>query len=170
MSRKHRHRDHKVKKMHTIIGEYAKMLDDIGTIPEVQSVITGVISPHKSEHEEMTFQYFTDQGLKLLAKTTEAVQEVFVVTDQKQRVLEELYSRGLLQERMKKPTTLKDLLSPEMLAMLQNASSELKEQERVAQEKKRKAEMERREKEQKELENQFEYLLNHSKLDWREFK
>lgn len=101
MSRKHRHRENKVKKMHTIIGNYAKVLDDIATIPGIHSVITGVISPNKQEAEEMTFQYFTDQGLKLLAKTTEAVQEIFIVTEEKQAVLEHLRTRGFLKERMK---------------------------------------------------------------------
>jgi hypothetical protein len=204
MSRKHRHRDHKVKKMHSIIGNYREVLDDIGTIPEVQSVITGIISPNKSEFEELTFQYFTDSGLKLLAKTTVAVQEIFLVAKQKEAVLDELRKRGHLQERMRKvgkkqnksntakprtntpqrdarynaadapkdakPTTLKDLLSPEQLAKLTEQSHELKEQERVQQETKRKAEIERREREQKELDNNFEYLLNKSKMDWKNFK
>lgn len=205
MSRKHRHRDNKVKKMHTIIGDYAEVLDDLATIPDIQAVITGVISPNKSEYEELTFQYFTDSGLKLLAKTTEAVQEIFITTKNKTGVLEELRKRGHLQERknrMKKgkpsqkkqsgiagntpkydtrynpsdmpkeakPSTLKDLLNPEMLAKLQAQSSELKEQERSQQENKRKAEIERREREQKELDNNFEYLLNNSKIDWKEFK
>lgn len=208
MSRKHRHRDNKVKKMHTIIGDYAKHLDAIGSIPEVKAVITGVISPHKSEYEEMTFQYFTDSGLKLLAKTTQAIQEVFLTTDAKQRVLDELHRLGILQERMKKmrkssgkpankkqaksnafnpfdnerherhqanapkekPTTLKDLLTPDQLAKLQNTSTELKEQERVTKEKKRQAEIDRRTKEQKALENDMEYLLKTSKMNWKDFK
>jgi hypothetical protein len=206
MSRKHRHRENGVTKMHTIIGGYEAVLDDIATIPGVQSVITGVISPNKSEHEELTFQYFTDSGLKLLAKTTIAVQEIFVVTKDKNGVLAGLRQRGHLNERVKstvsnkkkankkpaagingntprhdqrynqndlpkdKGTTLKDLLSPEQLAKLTNQSNELKEQERVAHETKRQAEVERREKEKKELENNFEYLLNNTKLDWKNYK
>ncbi|TCP55641.1 putative metal-binding protein DUF2103 [Tumebacillus sp. BK434] len=104
MSRKHRHRENKVKKMHTIIGGYEKVLEELGAIPQVRSVITGVISPHKSETEELTFQYFTDTGLKLLAKTTEAIQEIFIVCEDsdKQRVLEELRARGHLKEKVKK--------------------------------------------------------------------
>jgi hypothetical protein len=208
MSRKHRHRENKVKKMHTIIGGYEQVLDDLGSIPQVRSVITGVISPHKSEREEMTFQYFTNSGLKLLAKTTEAIQEVFVVCEDKhkQRVLEELRARGHLKEKVKKmkkgkwksanrhqtahlnrdpldhyragkgdlpkdkPTTLKDMLNPEMLKKLQERSNEMKEQERIREEQRRQAEIARREKEQKELDNNFEYLLNNSNLDWRKFK
>ncbi|HEU4963534.1 MAG TPA: DUF3886 domain-containing protein [Bacilli bacterium] len=208
MGRQHRHRDKKVKKMHSIIGGYAKVFDGIGEIEQVRSVITGVISLHKSESEELTFQYFTDSGLKLLAKTTDAIQEVFVVTDEKQRVLEELYGRGFLEERVKKvrkgsgkkkqagqrqelnpfevdrrerqqqsgkapkdkPTTLKDMLSPEMLAKLQGASADLKEQEKVQQEKKRQAELDRREQVRKEQENDFEFLLKNSKMDWKDFK
>jgi hypothetical protein len=206
MSRQHRHRDQNVKKMHAIIGDYAKVLDDIGKIPGVKSVITGSISLNKSEFEEMTFQYFTDSGLKLLAKTTEAVQEIFLVCADKNAVLAELRSREILQERVRKvskkgtnksaaqkprtsqpnrrdarynasdlpkdakPTTLKDMLSPEMLAKLTEQSNDLKEQERVQQENKRQADIDRRAREQKELESNFEYLLNNSKIDWKNFK
>lgn len=206
MSRKHRHRAHKVKTMHSIIGDYDKVLEDIGRIPAVRSVITGVISPNKSDREEMTFQYFTDSGLKLLAKTTEAVQEIFLVSEDKQQVLEELRARGFLTERMNrmkknapkssnkkaapqssasrrdarynasdlpkdaKPATLKDMLNSDVLAKLQAQSQELKDQERAAEEKKRQAEIERRAREQKELDNNFEYLLNNSKMDWKNFK
>lgn len=206
MSRKHRHRDNKVKTMHSIIGDYDKVLEDIGRIPAVRSVITGVISPNKSDRAEMTFQYFTDSGLKLLAKTTEAVQEIFLVSEDKQQVLEELQARGFLTERMNrmkknapkssnkqataqssasrrdarynasdlpkdaKPATLKDLLNADVLAKLQAQSQELKDQELAAQEKKRQAEIERRAREQKELDNNFEHLLNNSKLNWKNFK
>ncbi|ASS76365.1 hypothetical protein CIG75_16340 [Tumebacillus algifaecis] len=207
MSRKHRHRENKVKKMHTIIGGYEKVLEDLGTIEQVRSVITGVISPHKSEQEEMTFQYFTDSGLKLLAKTTEAIQEIFIVCEDgdKQRVLDELRTRGHLKEKVKKMkkgkskgsnkqqnaqqrdpldnyrvgkndmpkekgTTLKDLLNPEMLKQLQEKSSEMKAQERAQEDQRRQAEVTRREKEQKELDNNFEYLLNNSKQDWKQYK
>lgn len=206
MSRQHRHREKGVKKMHSIIGDYEAVLDQIGTIPGVRSVITGTISPNKSETEEITFQYFTDSGIKLLAKTTEAVQELFLVCENKQTVLQELHARGHLRERVKKmkkdnkssskkpaapanrpapsnnrynpkdlpkdakPTTLKDLLSADVLSKLQEQSNELKEQERVVQENKRQAELERRAKEQKELDNNFEYLLNNSKQNWKDFK
>jgi hypothetical protein len=209
MSRKHRHRENKVKKMHTIIGSYDKVLDNLADIPGIHSVITGIISPNKSESEEMTFQYFTDSGLKLLAKTTEAVQEIFIVAEDKQGVLEQLRTRGFLKERVKnmsknssksgnkkqssststphnqnrnvrynpadapkdaKATTLKDLLNPDVLAKLTATSNEMKEQERVQQDQKRQAEVDRRTKEKKALESNFEYLLNNSKMDWKNFK
>ncbi|KEO83567.1 YqkE family protein [Tumebacillus flagellatus] len=207
MARKHRHRENGVTKMHTIIGGFEAVFDDLAKLPQVQSVITGVISPNKSEHEELTFQYFTDSGLKLLAKTTDAVQEVFLVAKDKHGALAELRARGHLNERVKstmstnkkkqgkkpasgiagntprrdqrynqndlpkdKPTTLKDLLSPEQLAKLTEQSNELKEKEKTEQEAKRKAEVDRREKEKKELESNFEYLLNNSKMDWKNFK
>lgn len=89
--------------MHRIIGDYAKVLDTIGQIDGVHSVTTGVISLNKSEFEELTFQRFTDHGIRLLAKTTEEVQEIYVVCkDQdKNRVLEQLRSRGIIQEKVK---------------------------------------------------------------------
>lgn len=87
--------------MHRIIGDYAKVLDAIGKIDGVHSVVTGVISLNKSEFEEMTFQYFTDTGIKLLAKTTDSVQEIFVICKEKNRVLEELRGRGIIVERVR---------------------------------------------------------------------
>jgi len=206
VTRRHRHRENKVTKMHAIIGNYEQVLDGIAKIPFVHSVITGTISPNKAEEEELTFQYFTDSGLKLLAKTKEAVQEVFLVTLEKERVLRELRDRGYLKERMRpvskknkggrKPAagiagntprhdarysredmpkeargaTLKDLLNPDMLARLQEQSHQLKEAERTVQEQKRQDEKLRREREQKELDNNFEHLLNTTKLDWKKFK
>ncbi|MFI2858309.1 YqkE family protein [Paenibacillus sp. JSM ZJ436] len=69
-----------------------------------------------------------------------------------------------------KPATLKDLLNPELLEQLKKTSAELKaseaqqrEQERLEREAAKKAE-------QKRLDNDFEHLLNHSKMDWHKYK
>jgi hypothetical protein len=203
MSRRHRHRENKVKKMHTIIGDYSRIFDDIARVPGVTAVNPGPISLNKADQDELTFQYFTESGMKLLAKTTEAVQEVFLVCLHKEDVLAELKRRGFIREREKKmkkknamkkqaplhakpkrdirynpsdmpkeakPATLKDMLNPDVLAKLQQQSQAMKEQERIAEEKRRKDEIERRAREQKALENNFEYLLNNSRLDWKNFK
>lgn len=89
-----RHRDGKVKIMHTIIGDYGRVLRQMAELDEVESILTGTISPSKSYKESLTFQYFTDNGLKLLAKTTTAVQEIFIVTSTPDVLLDELQKMG----------------------------------------------------------------------------
>lgn len=92
-----RHRDGKVKVMHTIIGDFGRVLREIATLDEVESILTGTIAPSKSYKESLTFQYFTDNGLKLLAKTTIAVQEIFIVTAVPDLLLDELQKMRFIQ-------------------------------------------------------------------------
>ncbi len=92
-----RHREGKLKTMHTIIGDFTRTLKQIATLDEVESILTGTISPSKSYQESLTFQYFTDNGLKLLAKTTTAVQEIFIVTQQPDLLLDELQKAGFVE-------------------------------------------------------------------------
>jgi hypothetical protein len=67
-------------------------------------------------------------------------------------------------------TTLKDMLAPELLQQLQSAKHKWQaEEERRAEQLRRQA-AERRKQEQEQLENNFEYLLNQSDLDWKKFK
>jgi hypothetical protein len=69
-----------------------------------------------------------------------------------------------------RPATLKDLLAPEMLQKLKAQADELKaDEERKRQEAARLAE-EERQAEQKRRENDFGYLLNNSKMDWKTYK
>ena len=66
--------------------------------------------------------------------------------------------------------TLKDLLAPELLQKLKAQADELKaDEERKRLEAARLAE-EERQAEQKRRENDFGYLLNNSKLDWKTYK
>ncbi|GAX90231.1 YqkE family protein [Effusibacillus lacus] len=69
-----------------------------------------------------------------------------------------------------KPATLKDLLNPDVLAKLKTRQAEMEAEEARKREEKRRQEEEARKAEQKRLENDFEYLLNNSKQDWRKFK
>lgn len=92
-----RHRDGKLKVMHTIIGDFAKTLRQIAELETVESILTGTIAPSKGYREELTFQYFTDNGLKLLARTTTAVQEIFIVASQPDLLLDELIKSGFVE-------------------------------------------------------------------------
>lgn len=66
--------------------------------------------------------------------------------------------------------TLKEMLSVEVLSKLKAQADELKADEARRKEKKRQEEEEARKAEQKRLENDFEYLLNNSSMDWKKHK
>ncbi len=93
-----RRRDGKLKVLHTIIGDFGKTLRQVAELETVDAILTGTISPSKSYREILTFQYFTDNGVKLLAKTTTAVQEIFIVTPSPELLLDELIKSGFLDE------------------------------------------------------------------------
>jgi len=66
--------------------------------------------------------------------------------------------------------SLKDRLNAETLSKLHAQAKLLKEEEEKRREERKKQAEEARRQEQKRLENDFEYLLNNSKLDWHKFK
>ncbi|MFK7694263.1 YqkE family protein [Paenibacillus sp. HJGM_3] len=67
-------------------------------------------------------------------------------------------------------STLKDLLNPDVVNKLKAQADSMKAEEAKKAEERRKAAEEARKAEQKRLENDFEYLLNNSKTDWKSFK
>lgn len=69
-----------------------------------------------------------------------------------------------------KPATLKDLLNPEIIQKLKAQADEMKAVEVAKQEKVRLQAEEAKKAEQKRLENDFEYLLKNSNMDWRKNK
>lgn len=69
-----------------------------------------------------------------------------------------------------KPATLKDLLNADILQKLQAQADQLKAEEARREKEKLRQLEEARKAEQKRLENNFEYLLSNSKLDWRQYK
>ncbi|MDF2923443.1 MAG: hypothetical protein K0R57_2357 [Paenibacillaceae bacterium] len=69
-----------------------------------------------------------------------------------------------------KPATLKDLLNADIVSKLKAQADEMKAAEEARKQAQRKQEEEARRAEQKRLENDFEYLLNNSKQDWRKHK
>ncbi|SFI34512.1 Protein of unknown function [Paenibacillus sp. UNC496MF] len=74
------------------------------------------------------------------------------------------------QAKEEKAATLKDLLRPDVLDKLKATAQDLKSAEEKRQEDLRKQQEEARKAEQKRLDNDFEYLLNNSKMDWRSNK
>jgi len=65
---------------------------------------------------------------------------------------------------------LKDRLDAATLSKLKAQAEALKEAEASRREERRRQEEAAREAERKRLENDFEYLLNQSGMDWKEFK
>ena len=72
----------KIKYQHGMIAGLRELLESIEDWPEFRSAIPGVIRPTKGAGEiVLRVQYVTPTGLKCLAKSGAAVQEVFFVTD-----------------------------------------------------------------------------------------
>ncbi|MWC26817.1 YqkE family protein [Paenibacillus sp. MMS18-CY102] len=69
-----------------------------------------------------------------------------------------------------KPATLKDLLGGDVLEKLKQQQDQLKAAEEQRKEAERVQAEEARKAEQKRLDNDFEYLLGNSKMDWRKHK
>ncbi len=75
-----KHRRHKVKREHSIIQNGLDWLEDLGSNPEVNDIIPGVIETSRSPERGVIYKYETTTGCKLLLKSNGSVQEVFVVT------------------------------------------------------------------------------------------
>lgn len=68
------------------------------------------------------------------------------------------------------PATLKDLLNPEVIAKLKAQSEQMKQAEAEQKAAVRKQEEEVRKAEQKRKDNDFAYLLENTKMDWKQYK
>lgn len=76
-----------LKREHEILDGFEEPLLRLAAHPGVQSVIPGRVSAHSSaDARRLTYQYPTDTGAKLLAKTPQAVQEIFVVCEDAERL------------------------------------------------------------------------------------
>ena len=93
-----RFRTHKVKHEHSIIDGLRPVLDRMAACPAVHAVIPGTIRPVRAPRQlSVTVQYPTDTGLRLLARTGSAVQEIFVVTDDPAGTRQWLEAHGLIE-------------------------------------------------------------------------
>ncbi|WP_374016294.1 YqkE family protein [Paenibacillus thiaminolyticus] len=77
---------------------------------------------------------------------------------------------GTAQSAQDKPATLKDLLRPDIVAQLKEQATVLKAEEAQRKEDARHQAEQARAAEQKRLDNDFDYLLNNSSMDWRKYK
>lgn len=82
-----------------ISGLFA-LLQKVQEMDEIKSIIPGRIKPIKGQNStiKLNFTTQTDSGLKFIAKSDRAVQEVFIVTDEKEKVLKFLYELKLIEK------------------------------------------------------------------------
>ena len=92
-----RHRKNKIKRQHGIIKGLKKFLEhNVSSLDSVEGVIPGRIKVGKTPGENLmvSYQYSTVSGAKLIARSGTSVQEVFVITndpDKLKEVIEENY-------------------------------------------------------------------------------
>lgn len=106
-----KYRAGKIKREHTVIEGVWPILEELAALERVSSVIPGPISRLHSRGLSLTFQRFTETGLRLLAKNGSAVQEVWVVAPQKEELLADLQAIGLIESA---PVTLPAVSSAPM--------------------------------------------------------
>jgi hypothetical protein len=86
-----KYRPTKIKLKHGLISGLRRHLESIEDWPEITAINPGVIRPTKgSGGLKLTVQYETKAGLKVLAKSGAAVQEVFFVTSNPQRLAQRI--------------------------------------------------------------------------------
>ncbi|MGE5591856.1 MAG: DUF2103 domain-containing protein [Bacillota bacterium] len=97
----------KIKREHSIVSSIVPLLERLEQCPDVQAIIPAEIAHNPSPSQPtLTFQRFTDQGLRLLGKGEGAVQEVYVVTANREAVLAFMREAGWLpRERPAKTRT-----------------------------------------------------------------
>lgn len=98
-----KYRAGKIKREHHVIEQLWPVLERIAESDLVTSIIPGPISPLNSRTFEITFQRFTDTGLRLLAKNGSAIQEVYVVAPAKEAALHWLAAEKLVDWRPEPP-------------------------------------------------------------------
>ena len=94
---KHRARSSKIKYQHSMIKGLRRFLESIENWEEIKSILPGAIHRTKSVQEfNIRVQYLTRTGLKCLAFSGSAVQEVFIVTgkpDEVQKMLQASFKK-----------------------------------------------------------------------------
>jgi len=86
---KHRARSSKIKYQHGMIPGLRRFLErELEPLPDIQAIIPGRIERKRgaSSGLRVRLQYETDTGFKLLAHGPGTVQEVFLVSDERERL------------------------------------------------------------------------------------
>lgn len=85
-----KYRANKIKQEHTIIEDVLPLLQKLSQLSIVQSIIPGRINQRGGSGmpAHLKLKYDTPSGIKILAKNSASVQEVFVVTDDSEQAIQ----------------------------------------------------------------------------------
>ena len=94
-----KYRKNKIKQEHGIIKGLKKFLENnISILDSVEGIIPGRIKVGKTPGENLivTYQYNTVSGAKLIARSGTSVQEVFVITNNPEKLKEVIEENTLI--------------------------------------------------------------------------
>jgi len=98
-----KYRAGKIKREHSVIEKLWPVLEHMAECDLIDSIIPGPISPLNAKGFEVTFQRFTETGLRLLGKNGSALQEIYVVSDAKEAVLSWLHDEEIVERPPEQP-------------------------------------------------------------------
>ncbi|SJZ31340.1 DUF2103 domain-containing protein [Selenihalanaerobacter shriftii] len=93
-----KYRINKIKQEHTIIEDILPLLENLADLKTVKSIIPGRINRRSGSGMQpyLQLKYNTQTGIKILAKTSSSIQEIFVVTDYPDKTIELLKEEKLV--------------------------------------------------------------------------
>ncbi len=89
MAKDNKYRSNKIKQEHTIIEDILPLLEELANLELIKSIIPGRINRRGGSGmpPHLKLKYPTPSGIKILAKNSSSVQEVFVVTDNSEKAM-----------------------------------------------------------------------------------
>ena len=98
MSKANKYRSNKIKQEHTIIEDILPLLENLAKLSVVKSIIPGRINQRGGSGMEayLKLKYDTPSGIKILAKNSASIQEVFVVTDNADKAIRLMKDKKLV--------------------------------------------------------------------------
>jgi hypothetical protein len=99
MSKANKYRADKIKQEHTIIDDILPLLENLAKLSVIKSVIPGRINQRGGSGMEahLKLKYNTPSGIKILAKNSASIQEVFVVTDDADKTIKLMKQKNLVE-------------------------------------------------------------------------
>lgn len=98
MSKANKYRNNKIKQEHTIIDDILPLLENLAKLSVIKSVIPGRINQRGGSgmKPHLKLKYDTPSGIKILAKNSASIQEVFVVTDDSEKAIKLMKQKKLV--------------------------------------------------------------------------
>lgn len=91
-----KYRQSKIKRQHHVLKEIEDGLAFLSALDAVTGIIPGIIRTKSGGRMGFSFQYFTPSGLKLIGRSSGAVQEIFVISPDPEAVLTQMQNAGWL--------------------------------------------------------------------------